>query len=129
MPKASDLPVQMRPLLSYNGVNWVHEYQNACVDKIERFLKTFLEPGDFSYDNSLRYERSPDQHRQRKITGNSENSRSYNGEILNHSVSVEKSAENYVNNEVFLKVPQQNSEQLQGRSDSDNGSYKLEIKI
>ena len=42
---------------------------------------------------------------------------------------MEKSAENYANNEVFLKVPQQNSEQLQGRSDSDNGSYKLEIKI
>ena len=40
MPEATELPVSMRALISYNGVNWVHEYQSACVDKIERFLKT-----------------------------------------------------------------------------------------
>ena len=40
MPKSEDLPVAMRPLTSYNGVNWVHEYQTACMDKIARFVKT-----------------------------------------------------------------------------------------
>ena len=40
MPKSDDLPVAMRPLTSYNGVNWVHEYQTACMDKIARFIKT-----------------------------------------------------------------------------------------
>ena len=40
MPKSEDLPVAMRPLTSYNGVNWVHEYQTACMDKIARFIKT-----------------------------------------------------------------------------------------
>ena len=39
MPKSEDLPVAMRPLTSYNGVNWVHEYQTACMDKIVRFIK------------------------------------------------------------------------------------------
>ena len=40
MPKSEDLPIAMRPLTSYNGVNWVHEYQTACMDKIVRFTKT-----------------------------------------------------------------------------------------
>ena len=40
MPKSEDLPMAMRPLTSYNGVNWVHEYQTACMDKIARFIKT-----------------------------------------------------------------------------------------
>ena len=39
MPKSNDLPAAMRPLTSYNGVNWVHEYQSACMDKIVRFMK------------------------------------------------------------------------------------------
>ena len=39
MPKSKDLPVSMRALTSKNGVNWVHDYQTACVDKIESFLK------------------------------------------------------------------------------------------
>ena len=29
----------MRPLTSFNGVNWVHDYQNACMDKIARFIE------------------------------------------------------------------------------------------
>ena len=40
MPNTADLPITIRPVTSYNGVNWVHEYQNACADKIVRFLKT-----------------------------------------------------------------------------------------
>jgi hypothetical protein len=38
MPKSKELPVAMRPLTSFNGVNWVHDYQNACMDKIARFM-------------------------------------------------------------------------------------------
>ena len=40
MPNSADLPSTIRPVTSYNGVNWVHEYQNACADKIVRFLTT-----------------------------------------------------------------------------------------
>ena len=39
MPKSQDLPATMREITSFNGVNWIHEYQNACVDKILRFVK------------------------------------------------------------------------------------------
>ena len=39
MPKSEDLPVTMRPLTSYNGVNWAHDYQPASMDKIVRFMK------------------------------------------------------------------------------------------
>ena len=39
MPKSEDLPITMRPLTFYNGVNWVHEYQTASMDKIVRFMK------------------------------------------------------------------------------------------
>jgi hypothetical protein len=23
----------------FNGVRWVHDYQEACIDKVERFIK------------------------------------------------------------------------------------------
>ena len=39
MPKSKDLPESIRALTLKNGVNWVHEYQTACVDKIESFIK------------------------------------------------------------------------------------------
>ena len=39
MPKSTDLPIAMRPLTSYNGVNWAHDYQPASMDKIVRFMK------------------------------------------------------------------------------------------
>ena len=48
----------MRPLMKYNGIKWIHEYQNACVDKIERFLKSNLEKGDVFTDNSRKLESS-----------------------------------------------------------------------
>ena len=60
-PQASDLPVQMRPLMKYNGVNWIHEYQNACVDKIERFLKTNTKQGNISTHNPRKLESSASQ--------------------------------------------------------------------
>ena len=40
MPKSKDLPVSIRALTLKNGVNWVHEYQTACMDKIERFIRS-----------------------------------------------------------------------------------------
>jgi hypothetical protein len=39
MPADESLPVTMRALTSYNGVKWIHDYQDACVDKIDRFIR------------------------------------------------------------------------------------------
>ncbi|XP_014293947.2 NAD(+) hydrolase sarm1 isoform X4 [Halyomorpha halys] len=38
-PDAEILPEDMRPVCYFNGVRWIHDYQDACVDKIERFLR------------------------------------------------------------------------------------------
>jgi hypothetical protein len=38
MPEAESLPESMRPITSYNGVRWIHDYQDACVEKIARFI-------------------------------------------------------------------------------------------
>ena len=29
----------MKAVTSYNGVKWIHDYQDACVDKIDRFIR------------------------------------------------------------------------------------------
>ena len=39
MPNPQVLPTTMREITTFNGVSWVHEYQNACVEKIYRFVK------------------------------------------------------------------------------------------
>lgn len=39
-----ELPTTMRAVTSYNGVKWIHDYQDACVDKIDRFIR-----GDAAY--------------------------------------------------------------------------------
>ena len=39
MPEADSLPDTMRSLVTYNGVKWIHDYQDACVDKIDRFIR------------------------------------------------------------------------------------------
>ncbi len=44
MPDQSQLPDTMKAVTSFNAVNWVHDYQEACVDKIERWIR-----GDSSY--------------------------------------------------------------------------------
>ena len=36
-PESDALPEDMRALCYFNGVRWVHDYQDACIDKIERF--------------------------------------------------------------------------------------------
>ncbi|KAI4461552.1 sarm1 [Holotrichia oblita] len=38
-PEAEDLPEDMRQVCHFNGVRWIHDYQDACVDKLERFMR------------------------------------------------------------------------------------------
>lgn len=35
-PEAEELPEDMRTVCHFNGVRWIHDYQDACVDKLER---------------------------------------------------------------------------------------------
>lgn len=44
-PDADQLPEDMRSIAHYNGVPWIHDYQDACVDKIERFIRGELSNG------------------------------------------------------------------------------------
>ena len=32
----------IRNITKYNGVRWVHDYQEACMDKVEKFIKNEL---------------------------------------------------------------------------------------
>uniref|UniRef100_A0A0K8SPA2 ADP-ribosyl cyclase/cyclic ADP-ribose hydrolase n=2 Tax=Lygus hesperus TaxID=30085 RepID=A0A0K8SPA2_LYGHE len=38
-PAPETLPDDMRAVCNFNGVMWIHDYQDACVDKLERFMK------------------------------------------------------------------------------------------
>ncbi|CAH0748344.1 unnamed protein product [Diatraea saccharalis] len=38
-PKAEELPTDMRAVCHFNGVRWIHDYQDACVEKLESFLR------------------------------------------------------------------------------------------
>ncbi|XP_052832606.1 NAD(+) hydrolase sarm1 [Octopus bimaculoides] len=38
-PPCEKLPEDIRSVTCFNGVRWIHDYQDACVDKIERFLR------------------------------------------------------------------------------------------
>ncbi|KAG8184993.1 hypothetical protein JTE90_017021 [Oedothorax gibbosus] len=38
-PDPESLPEDMRALPYFNGVRWIHDYQDACVDKLERFMR------------------------------------------------------------------------------------------
>ncbi len=50
MPDPKLLPETMRAVTSYNGVKWIHDYQEACVDKIDRFIRG---DGSFMMDRFL----------------------------------------------------------------------------
>jgi len=39
MPDPDSLPETMKNIVTYNGVKWIHDYQDACVDKVERFIR------------------------------------------------------------------------------------------
>jgi hypothetical protein len=38
MPDPELLPETMKAVTAYNGVKWIHDYQEACVDKVIEFL-------------------------------------------------------------------------------------------
>lgn len=38
-PDPDDIPEDVRQICSFNAIRWVHEYQNACIGKLERFIK------------------------------------------------------------------------------------------
>ncbi|XP_057655533.1 NAD(+) hydrolase sarm1 isoform X4 [Diorhabda carinulata] len=38
-PEPDDLPEDMRQVCHFNAVRWIHDYQDACVDKLERFMR------------------------------------------------------------------------------------------
>ncbi|XP_049867412.1 NAD(+) hydrolase sarm1 isoform X1 [Pectinophora gossypiella] len=38
-PEAEELPEDMRAVCHFNGVRWIHDYQDACVEKLESFLR------------------------------------------------------------------------------------------
>ncbi|XP_025016886.1 sterile alpha and TIR motif-containing protein 1 isoform X2 [Tetranychus urticae] len=38
-PDPENLPEDIRAICYFNGVRWIHEYQEACVDKLERFMR------------------------------------------------------------------------------------------
>ena len=38
-PEPSELPEDIRGLTTFNGVRWVHDYQTACIDKLEKFIR------------------------------------------------------------------------------------------
>jgi len=37
-PPPESLPEDMRPICYFNGIRWIHDYQDACVDKLEKFI-------------------------------------------------------------------------------------------
>uniref|UniRef100_A0A6G1S8W9 ADP-ribosyl cyclase/cyclic ADP-ribose hydrolase n=1 Tax=Aceria tosichella TaxID=561515 RepID=A0A6G1S8W9_9ACAR len=38
-PDPEQLPEDMRSVSYFNGIRWIHDYQDACVDKVERFIR------------------------------------------------------------------------------------------
>ncbi|KAL3857023.1 hypothetical protein ACJMK2_011724 [Sinanodonta woodiana] len=41
-PEPEKLPEDMRPICFFNGIRWVHDYQEACISKLECFLNGTL---------------------------------------------------------------------------------------
>lgn len=38
-PDPETLPEDMQNVWKFNGVRWIHDYQDACVEKVERFMR------------------------------------------------------------------------------------------
>lgn len=38
-PSVEALPEDIRQICYFNGIKWIHDYQDACVEKLERFLR------------------------------------------------------------------------------------------
>ena len=47
-PEPDVLPDDIRTICHFNGVTWIHDYQDACVDKLERLLLRGVRVPDFS---------------------------------------------------------------------------------
>ncbi|XP_026676263.1 sterile alpha and TIR motif-containing protein 1 isoform X1 [Diaphorina citri] len=54
-PDPEQLPADMRAICKFNGVRWIHDYQDACVDKLERFMRGELN----SYRSALSVKSDP----------------------------------------------------------------------
>ncbi|KAL5293341.1 SARM1 family protein [Megaselia abdita] len=52
-PDEQELPIDMQSISKFNAVNWIHDYQDACIEKIERFLDKSLERQNFGSVNTL----------------------------------------------------------------------------
>ncbi|XP_037077589.1 LOW QUALITY PROTEIN: NAD(+) hydrolase sarm1-like [Pollicipes pollicipes] len=48
-PEADELPEDIKSVCTFNGVRWIHDYQEACVDKLERFMRGELNRSDGRY--------------------------------------------------------------------------------
>jgi hypothetical protein len=53
MPEPESLPDTMRQITQYNGVRWIHDYQDACVDKISKFISGEVSKGGPMMDRFL----------------------------------------------------------------------------
>uniref|UniRef100_A0A0N5BXX2 ADP-ribosyl cyclase/cyclic ADP-ribose hydrolase n=1 Tax=Strongyloides papillosus TaxID=174720 RepID=A0A0N5BXX2_STREA len=49
----NEIPADIRQIITFNGVNWVHEYQDACITKIKRFLTEYEENHKTIKNNSM----------------------------------------------------------------------------
>ena len=56
-PDPEELPEDMRALCYFNSVRWVHDYQEACVDKLERFIRgdAFLKTTNYGIIMNIPY--------------------------------------------------------------------------
>merc|ERR1712223_660596 len=73
-PDECDLLPEVRAICKFNAVTWVHEYQEACVDKIERFIRggSFLKSaGSYTTLTAINGARTPTMSRSRQDSGRS----------------------------------------------------------
>ncbi|XP_050500568.1 NAD(+) hydrolase sarm1 isoform X4 [Diabrotica virgifera virgifera] len=52
-PELEQLPEDMRQVCHFNAVRWIHDYQDACVDKLERFMRGEANPRGDNYRVTL----------------------------------------------------------------------------
>lgn len=52
-PEPETLPEDMRNVCKFNGVRWIHDYQDACVEKLERFMRGELNTRDGAASTTL----------------------------------------------------------------------------
>uniref|UniRef100_A0A182PWT4 ADP-ribosyl cyclase/cyclic ADP-ribose hydrolase n=1 Tax=Anopheles epiroticus TaxID=199890 RepID=A0A182PWT4_9DIPT len=59
-PEPEKLPEDMRGVCHFNGIRWIHDYQDACVDKVERFMRAEANCRGGSMDHGSRlFSRQP----------------------------------------------------------------------